>query len=314
MHAGGEYWVEADNGNVSVSVSLFFECKSEVQYFRLPPNGDRIERANDTGTTYYLYDREDVIAILNETGAPVKEFLHGIGIDEPVAMKIGANIYYYAQDGLGSTVALINAADGNVVAAYRYDAWGTLQNYTGTIATKNPYLFTGREYDWQTGIYYYRARSYDANLGRFLQRDPNGMVDGTNMYVYVGNDPMNRVDPSGKGCGWNWGCINCMFWCGLASVVGIGIIGGILAAAVGGGVLGAITAGIVALMLAPTLYLACCNKCGAIPSIPGGVLPIISAALALTCAVVGTISIIARLVCIVSVGVFFSLIRILLGI
>ena len=58
--------------------------------------------------------------------------------------------------------------------------------------------FIHQKYDWQTGVYYYRARSYDANLGRFLQRDPAGMVDGPNMYAYCGNDPVNRRDPGGR--------------------------------------------------------------------------------------------------------------------
>jgi len=83
------------------------------------------------------------------------------------------------------------------MASYVYDVWGTLISYNGTLAEKNDYLYTGREYDWETGIYYYRARSYDSELGRFLQQDPEGMVDGPNMYVYVGNDPGNGVDPSG---------------------------------------------------------------------------------------------------------------------
>ena len=66
------------------------------------------------------------------------------------------------------------------------------------MAEKNDYLYTGREYDWETGIYYYRARYYNPELGRFLTRDPAGMVDGPNMYVYVKNSPVNGVDPTGK--------------------------------------------------------------------------------------------------------------------
>jgi RHS repeat-associated protein len=62
----------------------------------------------------------------------------------------------------------------------------------------NIQCLTGREYDWQTGGYHYRARSYDAALGRFLQRDPAGMADGSNMYLYCGNDPVNGRDPSGR--------------------------------------------------------------------------------------------------------------------
>ena len=61
----------------------------------------------------------------------------------------------------------------------------------------NPHQFTGRQYDAESGLYHYRARGYDADLGRFLQEDPAGMVDGANMYAYCGNNPVNRVDPSG---------------------------------------------------------------------------------------------------------------------
>ena len=121
------------------------------------PDGDRIKRANETETRYYLYDREDVIAILNNTGVPIETFMHGQGVDEPVAMKRGNDVYAYVQDGLGSTVALIKVSDGSIGAVYRYDAWGELQNYSGSLAMENPYTFTGREYDWQTGVYYYRA-------------------------------------------------------------------------------------------------------------------------------------------------------------
>ena len=66
------------------------------------------------------------------------------------------------------------------------------------MAEKNDYLYTGREYDWQTGIYYYRARYYNPELGRFISQDPAGMVDGPNMYVYVKNEPVNGVDALGE--------------------------------------------------------------------------------------------------------------------
>ncbi len=67
--------------------------------------------------------------------------------------------------------------------------------------------FIHQKYDWQTGVYYYRARSYDSHLGRFLQRDPAGMVDGPNMYAYCGNGPVNNRDPSGLEFG------GCVVWC-----------------------------------------------------------------------------------------------------
>jgi len=62
----------------------------------------------------------------------------------------------------------------------------------------NPYMFTGRRFDLETGLYYYRARYYDPDTGRFLQTDPIGYGDGINWYNYCGNNPLNFTDPSGS--------------------------------------------------------------------------------------------------------------------
>lgn len=64
-------------------------------------------------------------------------------------------------------------------------------------STGNVYCYTGRRIDAETGYYYYRARYYDPDMGRFLSADPIGYGDGLNMYAYVGNDPLNFTDPSG---------------------------------------------------------------------------------------------------------------------
>jgi RHS repeat-associated protein len=61
----------------------------------------------------------------------------------------------------------------------------------------NSYLFTGRYYDAETGLYYCRARIYSPKLGRFLQSDPIGYAGGFNLYTYCGNNPANWADPYG---------------------------------------------------------------------------------------------------------------------
>jgi len=66
-------------------------------------------------------------------------------------------------------------------------------------AVPNSYTFTGREYDPESGLYYYRARYYDPNIGRFLQEDPiKGILkkpQSLNLYPYASNNPINYTDP-----------------------------------------------------------------------------------------------------------------------
>lgn len=101
-------------------------------------------------------------------------------------------------------------SSGNIVQRYEYSTYGTIQairDASGTDITSTPYIltnysFTGREWDPETSLYYYRARYYDPTIGRFLQRDPhpgNSTVPSsvTNKYIYAGNNPLNNVDPSG---------------------------------------------------------------------------------------------------------------------
>jgi len=152
-------------------------------------------RANSTGTEYYLYDREDRIGDYDEAGNLLIAYTHGPGIDEPLAMTISGSTYFYIPDIQGSIRAIVDE-DGNLMASYVYDVWGTLISYNGTLAEKNDYLYTGREYDWETGIYYYRYRYYDPEIGRFMQSSWE-LNEEMNMYVYVNNDPVKGTDPTG---------------------------------------------------------------------------------------------------------------------
>jgi len=136
-------------------------------------------------------------------------------------MERGGESYFYHTDGLGS-IAQITFSSKQVVASYTYDAFGNITSQSGSLA--NPYTFTGREYDQESGLYYYRARYYDPKIGRFLSTDPLDMAmvilirqylprsnnSGllyhysisnplmiSNVYLYVGNNPVNWVDPLG---------------------------------------------------------------------------------------------------------------------
>ena len=97
-----------------------------------------------------------------------------------------AGTYYYHFDALGSVVALTNSS-GNTVEVYEYAVYGQV----GASDPNHPnrFMFTGREYDKETGLYYYRARYYNPQIGRFLQTDPVGYGAGMNLYRYCDNNP-----------------------------------------------------------------------------------------------------------------------------
>ncbi len=87
---------------------------------------------------------------------------------------------------------------GTVVQNYSYDAFGKVYSSNSSNTYSNSRLYTGREYDRETGLYYNRARYYDSDTGRFLSRDPIGQNDQVNLYTYVRNNPLMYTDRDGK--------------------------------------------------------------------------------------------------------------------
>ena len=170
----------------------------------------RIAKAVDTNpqdttpavVTQFVYDGSNVLLeFVDSDGAganqPVldKRYLHGAGVDQVLAQESAGNVVWHLTDHLGTVRDLVNNS-GAVVNHFVYDSFGQV------ISESNPaidtrYLFTGREFDQEIGLYYYRARYYDANTGRFLSEDPIGFGDDTNLYKYVLNNPSNATDPSG---------------------------------------------------------------------------------------------------------------------
>jgi RHS repeat-associated protein len=93
-------------------------------------------------------------------------------------------------------VVALSDGRGRVVQDYEYDSYGNLHDRKNRI--KQPYSYTGREYDRETGLYYYRARYYDSGVGRFVNKDPIGFSGGdVNLFNYVQNNPIIFVDPNG---------------------------------------------------------------------------------------------------------------------
>jgi len=154
------------------------------------------------GPTVYLYDGIDlgsnIIEELDNSGNALARYTHGSDTDQPFAEVRSGTTSYYDQDGIGSITALSNSA-GALANTYTYDSFGKSKSSTGT--TTNPFRYTGRELDSETGIYYFRARYYDPAAARFLNEDPIGFEGGINFYPYVLNNPLNLRDPNGQNAG-----------------------------------------------------------------------------------------------------------------
>ena len=164
--------------------------------FRYDPFGRRIQKSGPLGTTNYLYDGDDdnVIEEVDASGNVLARYTSGQETDELLSELRSGTTSYYEQDGLSSVSSLSNAA-GAIANTYTFDSFGNVTASSGTLT--NPFQYTGRDNDSETGLYYYRARYFDPRVGRFVSEDPLGVRDHLNMYAYVSNNPINFDDPLG---------------------------------------------------------------------------------------------------------------------
>jgi len=166
----------------------------DTVHYRYDALGRRVERYTDVTLedTKFIYDGLDVV-MDDDVTSSITKYQNGLGIDDKLSLKSGGLSKYFLQDHLGSTVALTNSS-GVATEQTAYDSFG---NQITNLSTR--YQYTGREYDSFSGFNYNRARSYDANLGRFLSEDPIGFRGHSiNLYSYVQNNPLRFTDPSGK--------------------------------------------------------------------------------------------------------------------
>jgi RHS repeat-associated protein len=139
----------------------------------------------------------------NASNQVIWAWVNAPGLDQPVERIAfingeARNRQVFHTDGLGSIAALTDES-GATIQTYAYEAFGSIRTQTGT--DLNRITYTAREAMGDSlGFFYYRHRIYDPHTGRFTSEDPLGFVDGVNLYIYVGNNPLLFVDPTG--CYW----------------------------------------------------------------------------------------------------------------
>jgi len=166
------------------------------------------------GETRYVYDGFQVVQERDASKNLVNEYTYGLGLEGGIGGLLnlqqgGASgpQYSYLFDGKGNVTGLLDGA-GIVAQTYQYDPFGVPKGASGSVS--QPMQFSTKPYDDQTGLSYYGYRFYVPSLGRWLTRDPIGEAGGINLYGFVGNNPMNFIDPLGLE---EKDCNNCFVVC-----------------------------------------------------------------------------------------------------
>lgn len=161
-------------------------------------------KENGIVTDYMSYNGM-VLAGYSESGQRTEQYCYGKDILAECVLQTGDSdrveetLYYYLKNSHGDIIGQTDA-EGKITAAYAYTAFGVLTGVADVSEEDKSgagrFLYAGEQYDEISGLYYLRARSYDADTGRFTQEDTY-LGDGPNLYVYVHNNPVKYVDPSG---------------------------------------------------------------------------------------------------------------------
>ncbi|MGE4180793.1 MAG: RHS repeat-associated core domain-containing protein [Limisphaerales bacterium] len=212
---GGVPEVHDDNGNLVNDGSRRFHydfanrlvritdsADAEIARYVYDAGGRRVMKTTGGVTTEFLLDRVHEIEE-RENGAVARQYVFGPRVDEVLELTSGGDRYFYHQNHIDSVTALTDGSSA-VVERYSYREYGKTivldsegDSVRGMSEAVNFLRYTGRRLDGESGLYFYRARYHSSDLGRFLQRDPRGYVDGMGLYCYVRSNPVSWTDPTG---------------------------------------------------------------------------------------------------------------------
>jgi RHS repeat-associated protein len=224
--------VQVNQGGVTQNVFLKYDG-GDKRIFKKNPDTSRLYILNTNGMP--LLERTT-----DSTGTEIVSF-NIYGPAGMIAVKRNGKLYNLIKDHLFSTRVVVD--ESGVCAAYNYTPFGEFMGAAYEIPGYRmiiPYLFTGQEWDRETGLYNFKARFYDPYLGRFYSTDPAGQFPGP--YVYSGNDPVAYIDPSGE---FSWAALGALLGGILFLGAGIALaaFSGGTSAAFAGAIFGGLLAG-----------------------------------------------------------------------
>lgn len=203
--ANGNTITKTENGNTT---TYSYNARNKLAKITLPdgtevnydydPFGRRIKKQTPTDTTNYLYANEGLIGEYTEAGTTKKTYgwrPNSIWGTSPLLQVDNNNYYYYHNDHLGTPRKLTDST-GAVLWQADYEAFGKAQVDPASIITNN-LRFPGQYYDEETGLHYNLNRYYDPEAGRYEAKDPIGIIGGLNIFAYVKNNSISRLDPLG---------------------------------------------------------------------------------------------------------------------
>jgi len=159
----------------------------------------------------FVYDGWNLVAEVGTSGSLVRSYTWGTDLSGSMQRAGGVGgllsvtthespvtTHFVSYDGNGNVTALLDVDSGSVSAQYEYGPFGELLRATSSAASLNPFRFSTKYADAETGLLYYGFRYYNPSTGRWLSRDPVGERGGANLYRVVNDNPIRYVDALGK--------------------------------------------------------------------------------------------------------------------